>query len=109
MALLEDIIKPVTTSLLDDVDFIQFAVSKEIDKYTCIDACRDQRPLLWWKQYEQEFPCLSQLARKYLCFPATLVPSERVFSTAGHIVNSKRASLLPENVDMLVFLARNLD
>ena len=32
-----------------------------------------------------------------------------VFSTAGHIVNVKRASLLPENDSMLVFLAENLD
>lgn len=40
--------------------------------------------------------------------PATSVPSERVLSAAGHIVNQKRACLLPENVRMLVFLAENL-
>ena len=51
---------------------------------------------------------LSQLAARYLSIPAT-VPCERGFSTAGHVVNEKRACLLPTNVNMLVFLAENLD
>ena len=32
------------------------------------------------------------------------VPAERVFSTVGLIVNCQRASLSPDNVNMLVFL-----
>ena len=105
MALLEDVIEP-DTSVEDDS---QLGSSKEVEKYICIDICSDHRPLLWWNLYEKEFPTLSKIARTYLCIPATSVPSERAFSTAGHIVNSKRACLLPENVDMLVFLAHNLD
>ena len=35
-------------------------------------------------------------------------PSERLFSTAGDIINAKRACLDPENVSMLCFLAENL-
>ncbi len=107
MALLEDIIEP-STSVEDDP---QLVASKEVEKYvcTCIDACSHQKPLLWWKNYEREFPILSKLARKYLCIPAKSVPSERAFNTAGHVENSKRACLLPENVDMLVFLTQNID
>ena len=66
-------------------------------------------PLQWWKENKSRFPLLSQLAARYLAIPATSVPCERVFSAAGHIVSEKRACLLPENVNMLVFLAENLD
>ena len=41
--------------------------------------------------------------------PATFVPSDRAFSIAGQVVNAKRACLLPDNVNMLVFLAENVD
>lgn len=38
-------------------------------------------PLLWWKTHETAFSHLAKLARKYLCVPATSVPSELVFNT----------------------------
>ena len=48
------------------------------------------------------------LARKYLCVCGTSVPSEQLFSQAGYIVNELRTHLSPENVNMLVFLAKNM-
>ncbi len=69
----------------------------------------DESPMLWRKINKSRFSLLSQLAARYLAIPATSVPCERVFSTAGHVVNDKRAFLLPKNVNMLVFLAENLD
>ncbi|XP_067653283.1 E3 SUMO-protein ligase ZBED1-like [Haliotis asinina] len=39
---------------------------------------------------------------------ATSVPSERAFSTAGDIITPNRASLKPDNLDMLLFLKKNL-
>ena len=64
--------------------------------------------LSWWKANEHRFPILSKLAKLLLCIPATSVPAERIFSASGLIVNKQRSSLTPENVDMLVFLNRNL-
>lgn len=68
----------------------------------------DRDPLIWWKANEHRFPQMSKLARRYLCIPATSVASERVFSTSGNIVNAKHSKLTPEHVDMLTFLAKNL-
>jgi hypothetical protein len=65
--------------------------------------------LQYWSDNCKRYPKLATLARKYLCIPATSVPSECAFSTAGHVVNRRRASLAPETVDVLVFLNRNWD
>jgi len=40
--------------------------------------------------------------------PATSVPSEHLFSSAGDIADDKRTCLLAENLDCLVFLKANL-
>ena len=45
----------------------------------------------------------------HLCVPATSVLSDRALSIAGQVVNAKRACLLPDNVNMLVLLAENID
>jgi hypothetical protein len=42
-----------------------------------------------------------------LAIPATLVPSERVFSAAANIVNKKRAHLKPETLHLLIFCRGN--
>ena len=72
------------------------------------DQWDNLNPLQWWASSVMRYPRLSQLATKYLAPPATSVPSEQAFSTAGNIVNIKRSCLLPDNVNMLVFLAANL-
>lgn len=65
--------------------------------------------LEWWKKNQCVFPRLSILARKYLGIPASSVPSERVFSLAGNIVNKKRSRMKPALVDSLIFLKMNMD
>ena len=69
----------------------------------------DEHPLLWWRKNCSRYPTLTVLAKKYLAIPATSIPAERAFSTTGNIVNQKRACLLSENVNILVFLAENLE
>lgn len=84
-------------------------VEREIDMYKReasipLTSC----PLKWWRDNRSQYPLLSQLAKAYLSIPATPVPSERVFSTAGDIVTAQRSQLLPENVDILIFLKKNM-
>ena len=64
-------------------------------------------PLNWWHTHGSRFALLSQVARQLLCVPATSVPSERVFSAAGHIVSKLRAALSADNIDALIFLQQN--
>jgi len=84
-------------------------IAKEFDHFLLLpNTDPDADPLSWWKREQQSFPILAQLARKYLCVCGTSVPSERLFSHAGYIVNELRTHLSPENVNMLVFLAKNM-
>ncbi|XP_073716552.1 E3 SUMO-protein ligase ZBED1-like [Misgurnus anguillicaudatus] len=85
------------------------AIALELQSYLqteTLDAEED--PLKWWREHHRVYPRLSNLARKYLCIPATSSSSERVFSTGGNIVSCLRSSLKPDHVDRLVFLAKNL-
>ena len=65
-------------------------------------------PLQWWRLNQTRFPRLAWLAEKYLAIQATSAPSERLFSAAGLTIAKKRASLLPDNAAMLIFLHDNL-
>ena len=69
---------------------------------------RHDDPLIWWKEHATHYPHLQQLARKYLCIPATSVPAERLFSKAGELISKRRLCLKPKNVNMLLFLNKNL-
>lgn len=69
----------------------------------------EEDPLIWWKNNQCRFPLMANISRKYLCICATSTPSERVFSTAGSVVTPIRSLLKPEKVNMLVFLARNIE
>ena len=101
---LSDIVKPSiqtgqSITAKNEIEFMHY-VSEPANR---------EDPLVWWKRMEPVFPNLSKLAKKYLCVPASSVPSERVFSTAGNLINKRRASLAPDNVDMLIFLNKNID
>lgn len=64
-------------------------------------------PLNWWKLHSPLFPKLQDCAKKFLCIPATSVPSERLFSKAGELVSQKRSSLSDDNINMILFLNKN--
>jgi hypothetical protein len=62
----------------------------------------------WWSHNKFSFPVLYELSKKYLYIPATSASSERVFSTAGYILNQKRSRMKGTNVDALIFLNQNM-
>ena len=74
-------------------------------QYVALEPVQDHHPLKWWKENSPRLPLLSKLAKKYLCIPATSLPSKQAFSLARYVVNQRRACLtvLPENVNMLSF------
>ena len=85
-------------------------IDKEINSYLDLPTVEaDTDPLTCWKMENGRFPDLAHLARKYLCVCDTSVPSERTFSTAGHIASHTRGRLLPQNVSQLLFLAKNME
>ena len=69
----------------------------------------ETEPLCWWKTNAPCYPCVSIIARKFLCIPATSVTSKQIFSAAGYVVSKLRASLSPENVDALLYLRQNTE
>ena len=84
-------------------------VKSELRRYQEEDPIDlDANPLEWWKARLVQFPLLAKLVRKVWSLPATSVRSEEVFSAAGNVLTKKRARLLPENVNSLVFLHENM-
>lgn len=70
---------------------------------------RTSNPLLFWKKNELLFPELKNLSLKYLCVPATSVPSERIFSKTGMITKDRRNRIKDKNLDSIIFLNKNFD
>jgi hypothetical protein len=52
--------------------------------------------LTWWKAHQEEFPTLAKIAKDYLSIQGTSVPSEQLFSLAGHAIRKTRTRLHPE-------------
>ena len=110
--ILEDVAQPHVEqegdSLTDDCD----KAGRELARYTgdedFSNTWTDQGPLQWWGRSCNQYARLAQLASKYLAIPATSVRAEQAFSMAGNVVNIRRSCLLPDTVNMLVFLASNL-
>ena len=61
-------------------------------------------PLPWWKLNATKYPRLHAVALQVLQIQATSASSERLFSSAGLTITNDRASLLPQNAAILVFL-----
>ena len=63
-------------------------------------------PMHWWRGMGHQYPNIKKVMLKYLHVPASSVPSERVFSTAGNILEGQE-SLDPDSANILIFLYHN--
>ncbi|CAG9827327.1 unnamed protein product [Diabrotica balteata] len=61
-------------------------------------------PLHIWKELASSHPNMAQLISKYFCNVGTSVPSERLFSKTGIIINQQRNRLKPKTLNQLLFL-----
>ncbi|KAK0425329.1 hypothetical protein QR680_009146 [Steinernema hermaphroditum] len=97
---------PISSPPLDD----KLRLRLEVDKYLGESAQPLADPIQYWANtvYAEQFPALSQMAKKYLSAPATSVESERLFSTASLALTNLRRSMSPENLQKLLFLKSNV-
>jgi hypothetical protein len=74
----------------------------EFDRYILFEFDKNKEstePLVFWKNYEHKFPFLAKYASSILLIPATTTNVEREFSTAGWILNERRAHLRPDKLE----------
>jgi len=63
-------------------------------------------PLKWWS--DSGAKKLAPVARKFLCPPATSVPSEHLFNEAGLIYSGRQSRLAAEKAERLLFMRTNM-
>ncbi len=78
----------------------------EVDRYiiTKISFSKDDTILEWWNKHSLTFPQLSLLAKSLFVVSASSATSERIFSSSGHVLEKRRQSLNPANVDNILML-----
>uniref|UniRef100_A0A182PP05 HAT C-terminal dimerisation domain-containing protein n=1 Tax=Anopheles epiroticus TaxID=199890 RepID=A0A182PP05_9DIPT len=67
----------------------------------------DENPLLWWKTQHLKYPTVYNLAVRILNVPCSSIPCERVFSKEGEEYLQKRARLLPQQCEKIMFVQSN--
>jgi len=68
----------------------------QLSSYAIKCADRSVEVFQFWKTAHDRYKDLAVVTVKYFAVPATSVPSERSFSTAGLVVSKLRASMSPE-------------
>ena len=82
--------KLIFNSQRDEVGRLS-GLEQEMRRYeACSNPGRNADVLAFWKLNEEALPLLARMARIVLGIPASSAKSERVFSTGGLIVTSKR-------------------
>lgn len=85
------------------------ALSAEVENFKKLRIPSVSNVLEWWKENESEYPNIALMAKSYLSVPSTSVPSERLFSRAGWLMNKRRCSMKISTYEKYVWLSRNMD
>ncbi len=92
-SVLDDLLGVSSTSM--DVDPSSVNGETELNAYMRMQqVVNDTDPLMWWKQHQEEFPCLARMTRQYLAVPASSASPERLFSSVGLVKSDLRGRLL---------------
>ena len=70
--------------------------------YICEGNSPPFSALEWWKVNNLKYRILSIMARDILAIPITTVASEATFSAGSRVIDTYRASLSPETVQVLL-------
>lgn len=84
------------------------AIRKEIELYIKGIEPMTCKIFDYWEAEKNRLPLLHEVAMKLLPRIATSVPSERLFSKAGRLLNETRSCLDPARVNRIIFL-HNVD
>ncbi|CAF1080327.1 unnamed protein product [Adineta ricciae] len=79
----------------------------ELDRYLNLEFEKlklSSNPLTFWNDQHDKFPLLSCLARRIFSIPATSTSVERQFSGAGLVIQERRTSLNPEQLDNILLI-----
>jgi hypothetical protein len=68
----------------------------------------EDNALSWWKSHGHHFPTLSRFARRFLGIFGTSCPVERLFSVTGQVDDTRRTSLSPDTMTLLVLIHEGL-
>lgn len=81
----------------------------QIDRYNTLEPIGiDADPITWWCEYAPaSLQGVRWLALRYLSVPASSVPSESVFSSAGLTITDHRSKLDADNASILLMLRTN--
>ena len=78
------------------------SVTEELARYMALRVpAASASPLQYWKEQLNDFPILSQVARRLLCMSASSAQSERDFSAVGHTITDARSRLSASKVEAI--------
>jgi hypothetical protein len=90
---LDELLGMSTTSM--DFDVASVEGEAQVQAYMEVQqVSNDTDSLMWWNQYQQEFPDLARMTRQYLPVPVTSASAERFFSRVGLVQTDLRGRLL---------------
>ncbi|XP_031106232.1 zinc finger BED domain-containing protein RICESLEEPER 2-like [Ipomoea triloba] len=84
---------PNKSELVDYLEKGRLKTTEVPSNFCCLD---------WWKMNRLQYPILSRMAVDILAIPVSTVASEATFSAGTRVIDSYRASLLPETAQALL-------